>query len=113
MLLDQGRAVGAKVLKDYMEVLGYGEAARWVYGQALDVPGFLVDWLAKVTEVGRGVSSGAIGLRSLPLVLAENPQFVRADPSFHRWRDHELAHRLNAQIGMIEDRLLGPEDEGN
>ncbi|MCJ7795468.1 MAG: Fic family protein, partial [Thermoleophilia bacterium] len=30
-LLDQGRAVGAKELKDYMEVLGYSEAARWVY----------------------------------------------------------------------------------
>jgi hypothetical protein len=27
--------------------------------------------------------------------------------------DHELAHRLNGQIDMIEDRLLGPEDEGN
>lgn len=35
-LLDQGRAVGAKDLKDYLEVLGYGEAARWVYRQAVD-----------------------------------------------------------------------------
>ena len=33
-LLEQGRAVGAKELKDYMEVLGYAEAASWVYGQA-------------------------------------------------------------------------------
>ncbi|WP_433265567.1 Fic family protein [Actinosynnema sp. CS-041913] len=39
-LLDEGRAVGAKPLRDYMEVRGYGDAARWVYGQALD-PG---DW---------------------------------------------------------------------
>ncbi len=39
-LLDEGRAVGAKELREYMEVVGYGEAARWVYGQALD-PG---DW---------------------------------------------------------------------
>ena len=34
-LLDRGRAVGSKDLKDYLEVLGYGRAARWVYSQAL------------------------------------------------------------------------------
>jgi Fic family protein len=39
-LLDEGRAVGSKELREYMEVLGYGAAARWVYGQALE-PG---DW---------------------------------------------------------------------
>jgi len=39
-LLDEGRAVGAKELREYLEVVGYGEAARWVYGQALE-PG---DW---------------------------------------------------------------------
>ncbi len=35
-LLEEGRAVGAKPLRDYMEVRGYGDAAKWVYGQALD-----------------------------------------------------------------------------
>jgi Fic family protein len=39
-LLDQGRAVGAKDLREYNEVRGYADAARWVYGQALE-PG---DW---------------------------------------------------------------------
>jgi Fic family protein len=39
-LLDEGRAVGAKPLKEYMEVQGYGSAARWVYTQAVE-PG---DW---------------------------------------------------------------------
>lgn len=34
-LLDRGRAVGAKPLKEYMEVQGYGAAARWVYSRAL------------------------------------------------------------------------------
>lgn len=34
-LLAEGRAVGNKELKDYMEVRGYADAARWVYGQAL------------------------------------------------------------------------------
>lgn len=28
-LLDKGRAVGAKPLKEYMEVQGYGQAAQW------------------------------------------------------------------------------------
>lgn len=53
-LLDQGRAVGAKPLKEYNEVRGYADAARWVYGQALE-PG---DWhdgrlltLAEVRQV--------------------------------------------------------------
>ena len=35
-LLEQGRAVGAKPLREYTEVKGYGDAAKWVYGQALE-----------------------------------------------------------------------------
>lgn len=35
-LLDQGRAVGAKPLREYNEVRGYADAAQWVYGQALE-----------------------------------------------------------------------------
>jgi cell filamentation protein, protein adenylyltransferase len=33
MLLDQGRAVGAKPLKEYNEVKGYADAASWVTGR--------------------------------------------------------------------------------
>jgi fido (protein-threonine AMPylation protein) len=33
-LLEHNRPVGGKDLKDYLEVLGYAEAARWVYSQA-------------------------------------------------------------------------------
>jgi Fic family protein len=40
MLLVEGRAVGAKPLREYNEVKGYADAARWVYGQAVE-PG---DW---------------------------------------------------------------------
>ena len=39
-LLDRGRAVGAKPLREYMEVRGYADAAKWVYAQARN-PG---DW---------------------------------------------------------------------
>lgn len=35
-LLEKGRAVGAKPLREYMEVQGYGTAAQWVYSQALE-----------------------------------------------------------------------------
>ena len=35
-LLEKGRAIGAKPLKEYMEVKGYADAARWVYGQAIE-----------------------------------------------------------------------------
>ncbi len=43
-LLAEGRAVGNKELREYMEVTGYAAAAKWVYGQALE-PG---DWTSKV-----------------------------------------------------------------
>lgn len=52
-LLDRGRAVGAKPLREYLEVRGYGDAASWVYAQALE-PG---DWhdgrLVSLHEVRR------------------------------------------------------------
>lgn len=35
-LLAHGRAVGAKPLREYNEVQGYADAAKWVYGQALE-----------------------------------------------------------------------------
>jgi Fic/DOC family len=34
-LLEKGRAVGSKPLKEYMEVKGYGDAAAWVYREAM------------------------------------------------------------------------------
>jgi hypothetical protein len=46
-LLDEGRAVGSKELREYMEVVGYGAAAKWVYGQALE-PG---DWTTGVLNI--------------------------------------------------------------
>jgi Fic family protein len=57
VLLAEGRAVGKKQLRDYLEVRGYADAARWVYSQAV-APG---DWrpedallsLAEVREAHR------------------------------------------------------------
>jgi cell filamentation protein, protein adenylyltransferase len=50
-LLEEGRAVGAKVRKDYMEVLGYSEAARSVYGQGIDPGDWTTGELITLTEV--------------------------------------------------------------
>lgn len=50
-LLDLGRAVGAKDIKDYLEVVGYATAARWVYAQAVEPGRWHSDELITVTEV--------------------------------------------------------------
>jgi Fic family protein len=51
ILLDKGRAVGAKPLKEYMEVQGYGNAARWVYAHAIDPGDWGADALITMHEV--------------------------------------------------------------
>lgn len=50
-LLERGRAVGAKPLKEYMEVKGYGDAASWVYEQAHYGSQPSTDALVTLTEV--------------------------------------------------------------
>lgn len=50
-LLDTGQAIGAKPLKDYLEVKGYGDAARWVYAQARGAGQLDTDALITVTEI--------------------------------------------------------------
>lgn len=52
-LLEQGRTVGAKPLKEYLEVQGYGDAAHWVYGQALEPGDWSTDGLISMAEVRR------------------------------------------------------------
>ena len=51
VLLDTGRAVGAKELRDYLEVAGYCQAARWVYTQALTTDRWRSRDLITVTEI--------------------------------------------------------------
>jgi len=51
-LLDEGRAVGAKPLADYLDVKGYADAARWVYAQALE-PDARIDGLINLQELRR------------------------------------------------------------
>jgi Fic family protein len=85
-LLEEGRAVGAKPLKDYMEVKGYGDAAKWVYGQALE-PG---DWqsgeLISLHEV-RQVHHTTM---SLVWAVAPHPHATPTE-SPGNFRQHEIA----------------------
>src|SRR5262249_61189430 len=53
-LLNEGKAVGSKELKDYLEVSGYATAARWVYSQASGNGGWASGRLMTPTE-GRHV----------------------------------------------------------
>jgi hypothetical protein len=59
-LLEQGRAVGAKELREYLEVRGYADAAHWVYGQALAPGAWTEGELVTLTEV-RSVHTMALG----------------------------------------------------
>ncbi len=55
-----GLAVGNKELREYMEVTGYADAAKWVYGQALDPGDWAPDAPLTMTEV-RHVHGLALG----------------------------------------------------
>jgi hypothetical protein len=50
-LLDEGKAVGAKPLREYMEVKGYADAAQWVYAQAAHPGDWRGDQLVTLTEL--------------------------------------------------------------
>jgi hypothetical protein len=50
-LLEEGRAVGNKELREYMEVRGYADAAGWVYGQALEPGAWSSGELLSLTEL--------------------------------------------------------------
>lgn len=59
-LLNQGLAVGNKELREYMEVTGYADAAKWVYGQALEAGEWEPGAPLNLTEV-RHVHELALG----------------------------------------------------
>lgn len=50
-LLEQGRAVGDKELREYLEVQAYGEAAQWVYAHASGAGEWAADRLLSLSEV--------------------------------------------------------------
>ena len=58
-LLAEGRAVGNRELREYMEVRGYADAARWVYRQAIAPAGRGDRTLLNLTEL-REIHSAAM-----------------------------------------------------
>jgi len=50
-LLDQGKTVGARPLKDYLEVAGYGQAADWVYAHAMRPADWATGDLVSIGEI--------------------------------------------------------------
>jgi len=52
-LLAEGKAVGAKELREYMEVRGYANAAQWVYDQAIQHGGWATEDTISLAEVRR------------------------------------------------------------
>ncbi len=51
LLLDEGRAVGDKELREYLEVQGYANGAEWVYAQAVDAGDWRADRLISLSEL--------------------------------------------------------------
>src|SRR5258708_11865738 len=51
LLLSEGRVVGEKQLRDYMEVKGYADAAQWIYSQAVAPGEWGPEELLTLTEV--------------------------------------------------------------
>ncbi len=50
-LLDEGRPVGNKEMKEYLEVLSYGQAAEWVYSQAITPGSWGASGVISQTEI--------------------------------------------------------------
>jgi Fic family protein len=69
-LLQQGRSLGGKKLKEYLEVEGYGKAAKWVYSQARDPKAMTPEGLLSITE-----------LRFIHKLLLENLWNVEPHPN--------------------------------
>ncbi len=53
VLLAEGRAVGDKQLREYMEVKGYADAAGWVYDQAIREGSWQPGEVCNLTEIRR------------------------------------------------------------
>jgi len=83
-LLRQNKAVGNKELRDYLEVRGYGDAAQWVYGQAIDPGGWrgALLTLAEVREVHR--------LTVAPVWESVPPANTLPEEGPGNWRRHDI-----------------------
>jgi len=84
-LLSEGKAVGSKELKDYLEVSGYAAAAQWVYSQALSSGPWTSGKLLTVTEV-RHVHR--LAMTSVWVVAPHRDASEDEGPG--NWRQHDI-----------------------
>jgi fido (protein-threonine AMPylation protein) len=85
-LLNEGRAVGNKELREYLEVQAYGEAALWVYKQASAPGEWDVHAMLSVTEL-REIHRRVVG----PVWAHVPPHDLHRDEGPGSFRHHELA----------------------
>ena len=103
-LLDEGRAVGNKELREYMEVRGYADAAEWVYGQAIDPthgsrPGDVLT-MQEIREVHRLAMTPVWG-------VAPHPDATRREGP-GSFREHEI-HPFPSGMTPVSWPLIPPE----
>lgn len=101
-LLEEGRAVGDKDLREYMEVRGYADAADWVYRQALS-PDRWDGTTLTLTEV-REVHRVAIGPA---WDVAPHPDATDRERPGH-FREHEI-HPFPGGMVPVSWALVPPE----
>lgn len=86
LLLEQGRAVGDKELREYLEVRAYADAAQWVYRQAVGADGWEGARLLTLTELRQ------VHRLVVELVWAHFPPAeLHPDEGPGSFRHHELA----------------------
>ncbi|MEZ5311942.1 MAG: Fic family protein [Microthrixaceae bacterium] len=85
-LLSEGRAVGNKELKEYMEVRGYADAAKWVYSQALEPGAWSTGDLVSLTEL-RHIHAVALG----PVWNVAPPPHATERETPGSFREHDFA----------------------
>lgn len=90
-LLRKKKAVGNKELRDYLEVRGYADAARWVYGQGIDAGGWSGGPLVSLIEV-REVHR----LTVAPVWESVPPANALPDEGPGNWRRHEIEPMASA-----------------
>lgn len=84
-LLRQGRSIGGKELREYLDVKGYSTAAKWVYSQALEPGGWSGDGLITLTEVRE------VHRKALTLVWEVDPHpLAGADEAPGSFRRHDI-----------------------
>jgi hypothetical protein len=85
LLLKEGRLVGDKQLREYLEVQGYADAAKWVYGQGLTPGHWSAGALLSMSEV-RHVHEIMIGPA---WNVAPHPEATDQEGP-GQWRRHEI-----------------------